>query len=1222
MKGKGIRFEISSRGITLRGLWKRSGIFAGGAGLMILAAALFLQPVFSQVVGTGSVQGIVLDQQGRVIPDVQVTATDPATGRAVTQSTNAAGVYVLKVLPPATYIVDFRAKGFAAFQQKNVVVNALTTVGLDATMKVGSQVEQVVVTSAPPDLETENGTLNTTVPNETYTSLPVAMNGAPKSPLGFLSLVPGSASGDYGVQKINGGPGNTSYLYQNGMPVTTSEMQGDARNINGSTTTEVVDQFQVVTNGIPAYYSGQGVTNLVLKAGTNTFHGDVYENNRNTVFDAAGFFSSSTPVEHQNEYGFSVGGPFLKNKLFFFMNLDRFHYVAGNQPQSYTLPTNAERSGNFSQLLALSTPIVIYDPQMSIKDSGGNVIGRCAFGQTLSGTTCSGTPTNIIPSGRFSTVAKAVQSYLPTLSTADSVLDQNYSNALLNGKKSNMYFGKLDYTISDRRRLYAMFQTGKISPLSYYNGGAQLPLPYTSGRYSYQTITIAQLGETWTITPNLVNVFGAQYNQYKTPFVNPTTNGGWAAKLGITGLPSGNPQDVFPEFDFGGGSHNPTGWANNGYSFSFRDNAPNFVYQDNLQWMKGKHSVTLGGQFIAQQENSARPSSFTGFGFSNTATAGFDSSNKLISSSGHSYASFLLGLVNGAAGTDTSVQETGARYKNAAFYVQDDYKVARRLNLNIGLRYIIPTPYKEAHNRNSWFNPYLYNSLIGINGALQFAGYSATNNCYCDTQVQTHYKNFDPRIGFAYSINSKTVVRGSYTIIHYNGGMLGGNADSQGVSLLGYSASPSFSSPDSGVTQAFNLDSGFPSYTHPPFFDSTLNTGYTTNNNIGMTGGSVTYNRPDSSGRSPYTENWNLTISRAVTPSMTLQVSYAASGSHHVGVNGGVGIFSNQILPKYQALGSLLTKYVNNGGNGDLSAITQAQATFPEIKMPYPTFTGSLSRAIRPFPQYAGVSDGFAQFGSASYNALQVEMQRRMTNGLYFLVSYTWSKSINNTGGTISGAYMVPRSAYNLHQEKSVDVSDRPHMISTSWLYKLPFGKGELFNASNPVADAVAGGWRLSGILSYIDGAPIGMIDSSCYAVAVGYCWSDLNPSFTGSARINGSWGHGVTRTNHASIPFINASAFKRPADYTYGDTPRTMAYGLRGPWYLNEDVALGKDFKLMENKLVEKMTLHLQADALNLFNRVQFGGIDNEFDDSTFGTVSSQANSPRKLQFEVSIKF
>jgi len=1200
----------------LRNVLKGRGISTACIAILLLTALLVVLPVRAQVVGTGSIQGTVLDPQGRVVPNVQVTATDPATGRTVTQKTSSAGIYTLTALPPATYNVDFKAAGFAGIHQQSIVVDALAVVGLNVTLRVGSEVEQVVVSSAPPELETENGTLDTTIPNDTYTSLPVSMGGGPKSALGFLSLIPGSASGDFGVQEINGGPGNTSILYMNGLPVTTSEMQGDARNVNGSTTTEVVDQFQVVTSGIPAYYSGQGATNLVLKAGTNSFHGDVYENVRNTVFDAAGFFSTKAPVEHQNEYGFSVGGPFLKNKLFFFMNLDRFRYAAGNQPAQYSLPTAEERAGNFSQLLSLSTPVIIYDPVMTVRNANGSIT-RCAFGQTLSGSTCSGTATNIIPSNRFSNVAKIAQSFLP--GTTTDVLQNNYSNALAAGNEQKTYFGKLDYALNDAHHIYAMFQTGKVVPSSYFNGGAQLPLPYTWGRYGFQIITIAQVGETWTIKPNLVNVFGAQINIFKTPFVNPTATGGWASKLGITGLPLGYPQGPFPEIDFSGGVDNPTSWASNGYSESFSETAPNFVYQDNLQWMKGKHSITFGGQFIAQQENTTIPSSFNGFQFSNASTAGFINTlngttgtytpGLNSSNSGHAYASFLLGQVNSSSASDTAVPETGARYKNAAFYIQDDYKIMPKLTLNIGLRYIIPKPFKEDHDRNSWFNPHLYNSLVGIPGALQFAGYSATNNCNCDTQVKTHYATFDPRLGFAYAMNPKTVIRGSYTINHYNGGMLGGNAYSQGISLLGFQANPSFSSPDGGITPAFALDGGFPSYTHPPFYNSTLNTGY--NTTTGATGGGVSYNRPDTAGLSPYTENWNLTISRSITASMTLQVSYAGSSSHHIAINGGAGIYSDQIQPKYETLGALLVQPLN------ATTLAQAQAKFPEIAMPYPTFVGSIGQAIRPFPQYGGIGDAFAQFGGENYNSLQVQMQRRMTNGLYFLAAYTWSKSINDTGGTINFVYSTPRSAYNLHQERSVDSSNIPNQLSFVWVYKLPFGKGEHFSTTNPIVEAIAGNWQISAIQQYNGGTPLGTFGASgCYTLYVGNCYADLAPGFTGSVRINGSYGNGVTRTN-TSIPFLNAAAFKVPAAYTMGTSPRTMAYGLRNPWSLNESTTISKDFKMLE-----KTTLHLQADAFNLFNRVQFGGINTTIDSTAFGTVSGQANSPRQLQFEASVKF
>lgn len=1172
--------------------WK----FGRGCALAMAIAAgwMVMSPVRearAQVAGTGTIQGIVTDSTGSVIAGVQVTATNPATGRTFSQPTSSAGVYVLSALPPGDYTVDFKASGFQPVHQERITVNAISVVGLNMTLKVGTETTQLVVTAAPPDLNTENGSLDTTIPNETYSALPVAMSGGPKSPLGFLSQIPGSASGDFGVQDINGGPGNTAFLYQNGLPVTTSEMQGDARNVNGSTSTEVVDQFQIITSGIPAYYGGQGVTNLVLKSGTNQFHGDVYENVRNTAFDAAGFFSTATPVEHQNEYGFSVGGPFLKDKLHFFLNMDRFRYIAGNQPAPYSLPTNAERNGDFS---GLSVPI--YDPKSTVCDGAGKCT-RTPF------------PNNQIPSTEFSAVALAAQSYLPD--TINNNIQNNYYNAFTSGNQQNTYFGKVDWAIAEHHNAYAMFQTGKVSPLGIFNGGPQLALPYASGRGAYQIITIAQVGETWAIRPTLVNVFGAQFNEFKTPFINPTLGGGWPAKIGLNGLPTGPPQDEFPAVGFNG-PNSPTVWASNGYSQSFSESAPNFVFQDNLQWTKGKHSVTFGGQFILNEENTTIANTLGGFNFNNTETAGFDANGALVTSTGNAYASYLLGLVDSASATDTTVQETGARYKNWAMYAQDDYKLTHKLTVNIGLRYIIPKPFVEEHDRNSWFNPTLANSAVdGYLGALQFAG-DGDNSCHCRTQVQTHYTTFDPRIGFAYSIHPKTVLRGSYTIIHYNGGMLGGNAYSQGVSLLGYSANPSFSSPDSGITPAFNWDDGFPAYQHPPFFDPTLNTGY--NTTTGATGGGVSYNRPDTSGRAPYTENWNITLEQALAPSLTWQISYAGSASKHIAVNGGVGIYSDQLPPGDMILGQLLQAPAN------ATTIAEAQAIMPGFALPYSNFVGSIGQALRPFPQYAGVGDSYAQFASESYNSLQTKLQKRMSNGLYFLASYTWSKNINNTGGTINFVYSTPRSAYNLHQERAVDSSNNPHQISLTWVYELPFGKGKRWANGSGALSEVIGGWQISGLHSYVAGTPLGTIGTSvCNVPYTGGCYADYNPGFLGNnARINGSYGSGSNKGNLGAGPsYINKDAFRDPAAFTFGTTPRTMAFGLRNPWYLDEDATVGKNFKL-----IKSTSLKVQVDAFNIFNRTQFGGINTNIDSTAFGTVGGQANSPRRLQFEAYLKF
>lgn len=1139
----------------------------------------------AQVAGTGTIQGTITDPSGAVVPNATVTAIAPATGRTVSQSTSSGGTYVLTALPPGTYTVTVKGQGFPEIKQENITVNAVSVVGLDLKLHLGSADQNVTVTSAPPDINTENGALDTTIPNTTYTALPVAMNGGPKSPLGFLSLVPGSSSGAFGVQNINGGTSNSSFLYVNGLPVTTAEMQGDARNINGAMSTEVVDQFQVISSGVPAYYAGQGITNLVTKSGTNDMHGHVYENIRNTAFDAAGYFSTVTPPEHQNEYGASLGGAILKNRLFYYGNFDRFRYTNGNPPSFYSLPTAAMRSGDFSAL-----PVTIYDPATTKCNNG--VCTRDPF------------PGNVIPAERISAIAQRLQSYLP--GTQNDALQNNFSNAFEGGTTQNMYLGKLDGAITPKQHAFLLAQYGKNSPLGTPpNGGPQLPLPYASTRLGYQTIWLGQVGHTWTITPNVINVFGAQFNRFDTPFINLTNGGDYPAKVGLAGLPGGAPSDNFPSIAFSG-PNSPTSWAQNGFTANFTDVANSFVYQDNLQWVTGEHALTFGGQIIAQQENVYSPNTLGGINFSNSETAGFANNggvSSLDATSGNAYASYLLGAVDNASLTETSVQETGARYRNYAIYAQDDWKLTPRFTLNMGLRYVIAKPFVEAKNRSSWFNPNIANTAVGnYPGAIQFAG-SGANTCNCSTQVETHYLTFDPRIGFAFSATPRTVLRGSFTINHFNAGSLGGNAQAQGTGLVGYVSNPTFTSPDSGITPAFDLENGIPSYSRPPNFDPTLNTGY--NTTTGPTGGAVTYNRPDTGGRSPYTENWNLTVEQALTNSLALQLSYAGSQSHFIPVSGGMGIYSDQIDPRYMVLGGLLQQ------NLTPTVLAEAQTLFPEVKVPYGNFQGTLGQALRPFPQYTSMSDPNANFGNASYHSLQVRLQQRMTNGLYYLASYTWSKKIDETGGVISWAHNTARSAYNLKAERSVADDDVPHILSVAFVYNLPFGKGHAFGQGR-LANALVGGWSISGITQYSSGVPLGPISGACLVPYASGCYADYGT--TSVARINGAFGSGGNPTTTA---YIDRNAFADAPSFTFGNTPRTMAYGLRNPWNLNEDVTTGKDIHFSD-----RWVFRFQANAFNVFNRTMFGGIQTNIDSASFGTVTSQANAPRKLQFEGSIRF
>jgi hypothetical protein len=1146
----------------------------------------------AQVAGTGTIEGTVSDPSGAVVPGATVTATNSATGLRLSQKTSQGGSYAIVALPPGEYKVNVEAAGFDSTIHNQVIVNALSQVGLNIALRVGSSDQQVVVSGASPELQTENGTVETTIPSTTYNALPVALNGGPKSPIAFVGLVPGVTTGQFfGAPVINGGSQNSSLIYINGLPLASSELQGGVENL-GSTSTEDIDQFQVISSGVPANYDGQGIVNLVLKSGTNKIHGAVYENIRNTAFDAKGYFTRGpTPVEHQNEFGFTVGGPVLRNRLFYFGSYDNFKITTGSSPQFQSIPTAAARMGDFSAF-----PDPIYDPATTV--CTGGACRRTQF------------PGNIIPASRISSVALNLQSYLPA--PQNSAIQNNYFNTFTDGSTNHMYLAKIDATIRNNNNATFLFQESTSGPL---NVTAYLPLPYTSNRAAGNTTYFGQLSDTQILTPNLLNIFGAELIRTEGTVTNLTIKGDYPSKAGLTGLPEGQPSTAFPSINFGG-PNSPTAWANG--TTAFAEIPTSEVFQDNIHWSRGRHSLTFGGQLVLQQEVLDQPSQLNGLNFANTETAAFTTKGDVNTNTGNAYASYLLGLVDSGSALDTAVQATGGRWRNYGLYAQDDWKMTPRFTLNIGLRYTIPKPYVEQHDRTSWLNPTLPNAVAAnAPGALQFAG-SGPDSCHCRTNVKTHYLTFGPRFGFAYKLDNHSVIRSSFSIVHYNGGALGGNGQQQGVGTQGYSTSPSFQSPDGGITPAFNLNEGFPAYQRPPFFTPTLGAGYTTSVPVG---GGISYDRPETAGRSPYTEEWNLTFEREFPASTVFSLTYSGTSSHFNGVQGGVGIYSNQVDPKYLSLGNLLQQQETP------ATLAQAQAIFPDIKLPFPNFAGSIGQMLRPFPQYNNSGstftgpDPWANFGTSSYNALQVSLTRRLNKGLYFLAAYTWSKTLDEGGNTVQFVAQAPRSAYNLAQERSVSNIDIPHAISISEVYELPFGKGHRFGGQNPILRATLGNWQISGIEQYHSGTPIGTIFGNCndpyqggapLVSAAAPCYADYNPAFTGSAKVNGGIGSGVPGTTS----YFNVNAFQNAAPFTVGNTPRIIS-SLRNQWGKDESVSVTKTIPLSD-----RFTFQFKADAFNVFNRTQFGGITTNIASSAFGQVSNQSNTPRQLQFEGYMRF
>ncbi|MBZ5623399.1 MAG: hypothetical protein LAQ69_32445 [Acidobacteriia bacterium] len=749
----------------------------------------------------------------------------------------------------------------------------------------------------------------------------------------------------------------------------------------------------------------------------------------------------------------------------------------------------------------------------------------------------------------------------------------------------------MDINLNDRNTFFVLYSRGHRSQSNSYRGaGNSLPLPYTDTRLVNEVPTTAQLKYTFVARPTLLNQVSFGFSRLWVPIYNATIGGDWMNKAGVKGLPSGEAASSFPEVAFNG-PNSVTGWRGTN-SRAFTEAINNFTVQDNVQWTHGRHAVTLGLQIQRLQANELTNAygSLATWAFSNTQTEGFNASGTALTTTGNSYASFLLGAVGSANVDEDSVVGTGARYRDYAWWVQDNFKVTSRLTLNLGLRHDIMLPYVEVKDRQSFFNPAAANPAAGgYPGILMFSG-NGPDSCGCRTNVETHWKNFGPQLGFAFSLDSKTVIRGGYTIMYAHRGAVGGrNGARTGTGTLGFSANPSYTSLD-GVSPALYWDNGIPPYQKPPFFSPTLGTAF---NGITATGSTMQFGDPQLGGRPPYYQDWNFGIERALTPTTTLTVNYVGSNGHFQG-GGGRSIWSDQIDPRYLALGNLLTQQATAAN------LASANKIIPGIGLPYPTFTGTISQMLRPFPQYPGVTDLWGDVANDNYNSLQVIVNKRLSHGLTLNSNYFFSKAFSDDTGT--------RSAYNWKTEKAQQV-DPSHNVNVLLLYALPFGKGQRWGNSSKAADLLAGHWQISSITTYRSGALFGTIGATCNTPSAGSCYADYNPSFTGPVRINGAYGSGDVR----SAVYLDVNAFKVPAAFTYGTTPRTGAYNLRGPSNSNENVSLRRDFIIREN-----WKLTFVADALNVFNWVRFAAPNLTITNTSFGKITAVSNSPRVVQLSL----
>lgn len=1121
-----------------------------------------LCPLYAQSV-RATLTGRVVDPASALVPNAKVEAVNQATQVKYTGSTNESGIYSLQQLPEGKYDLTVEAPGFRRYLRKDVELNVAQTVTMNVNLEVGAVDQTVEVSAATTALEASTSDLGTVVSRERVMDLPLAVSGNMRNPEQFIFLAPG-VTGDTSNTQINGSQSRAKEVLVDGVGSTSPESGGL---LFTYPSVEAISEFKLVSSNFSAEYgrTGGGFEVFTTRSGANELHGAVFDFLRNDIFDARGFFARATPVNRQNEFGAALGGPIWIPKLYNGRNKSFFHFVysgfrfrQGASNNLVSIPGVDFRSGDFSKLVDRNgRQIPIYDPATTRSDGAGGFT-RDQF------------PGNIIPQPRFSSVARQILPLIP--GPTNSGLLNNFLTVGARRFDRDQVNVKLDHAFSDRSRLSAFVYIGTQKDL----GAENLPIPLSDALNDQRRSRWARLNHDFIFTPNLLNHFTLGFTREGQFWRSLSADQDWPNKIGLKGINTGS-GNSFPRIAFTDG-YNTWGDTNGGKTVGSQVNNT-WQVSDSLSWIRGKHSFKFGGEGRRLQTNGADFFNAQGrFTFSSNETALPTGAGR--TSSGNGFASFLLGAVDSAQ-TAVLAVVPGNRYRYLASYFQDDWKATRKLTVNYGLRYEIYFPRSERFNNLSSFDPDLPNPAAGNRlGAIAFLG-SGPGRSGRTSFADTDYKNFGPRLGFAYSWNEKTVIRSGYGIYYAPGNATTGLRSSQSFGF-GFNASPVFASTDTGVTPAFNWDIGFPqNFARPPL----INPSVANDSDVNYIG------RAD--GRAPYFQNWTFSVQRELPARILLEAAYVGDKGTRLG-NGLINL--NELDPQYLRLGSLLSL-----------PVTSAQAQAAGIPIPYAGFNRSVAQALRPYPQYLAINNRSNPNGNSTYHALQVKADKRMSYGLTYLLSYTWSKTISD-GDIQAGGGPGGQTYYNRRLEKAISTNDVPHIAAISFLYELPFGPGKRFVNSKGVIGKLAGGWTFSGIHQYSSGRPIALTANNTL------------PLFNGTLRPNVVSGVSrkadVEHFDPASDRYINPAAFTLPPAFSFGTAARAYT-DLRGFPFYNESWGAIK-----RTSITERVILTFRTEFFNVFNRVVFAAPAGNVSNQNFGRVSAQANSPRQGQMALRLEF
>lgn len=1138
---------------------------------------------------TGTLQGRVSDASGAAVPEAKVVIENQRTGVKFTLSTNSAGGFVQPFLIPSEYRLTVEKTGFQRYLTSDIKVDVQQNIALDINLKLGEVSTTVEVSANAAQLATSTSSLSTVIENKRILDLPLNGRGA----FGLASLTPGVIPGGGSTPWISGGRNASSDITVDGTSIILPENNTGILQLGYTPIVDSIEEFSVITNSLSAEYgrTGGGVINVATRSGTNDIHFTLFEFLRNSQLDANTWANNRNgalrAAFQRNEFGGVVGGPVLipklyngKNRTFFFFS-EQSVRSRNSASATATVPIAAWRVGDFSDLRNGSgTPVLLYDPL---------AVGADGNRQPFDG--------NRIPQARFSAVARNLMQYWPqpnAVPTNAFTFQNNYFMAGKTPGRNDKFDSRLDHNISDKFRLWARgsYESNAGQPL---NGFANIGTSSGDGPSNTNNYNVA-LNAVYTLSPTTIVNFNygmGRRNLTRFPFSRgfdfrqlglPQNVFDQASKLGLE----------FPRFDVGGNTNISSLGQATFTTLLDRDLA--HALRADVTKVMSNHTIKMGGEFrklFLNFTQLGQPGGQYSFGSQWTQRAA--GTNATSTTQGNGFASLLVGVPN--SGNIEHTFDIASSSDYYGLYFQDDWKVTRKLTINLGLRWDLDTPHTERFNRLSYWDIDAASPIAGkvaafpnLKGAMKFVTPDHRR------QVPMDLNNWGPRFGFAYRINDKTVFRGAYGLM-YSPSVLQASGTSGSSGTEGFRSSTGMIVSTDNTNILATITNPFPNGFNLPLGAVESATGGSSTN-LGLGIGESFFN----DWVNPVIQQWNANLQRDLRGGWVVEAAYLGSKGQHL-PDGESNMAYNQLPASFFSLGNALLS-TNQVANPFAGIITNPTSS---LRLP----TVQASQLLRRFPQYTGVSAFRKPQGNSLYHSFTLRVEKRFSHGLSTLIALTAGKLIDDVSQQVTflGQAGTKQDFYNRAAERAISSQDISKRIVISGNYELPFGKNRKFLSAAPAAvDWVLGGWQVNGIATFQGGLPIaignGQNNTNIFAVGQRTNTNGKDPKISGGIdeRIN---------------QYFDTTVFSQAAIFSFGNVSRFVG-NLRGPGTNNIDFSVFKDFRAGE-----RFRAQLRGEAFNMANHPLWNGPGTTVNDlANFGRITAKGNQRRQVQVALKLIF